>query len=435
MSEQATDLRRATASIRRHKFFVGLFLVLGVLSGGAYALLAPPAYVGTALVVLPDDPVVMENEATEAVIATSDPVLSLAQPSISPAMSLGDLKNAITVGTQTPTVLSITAKTKKAADAVSAANAVAKAFVTYVGTANGPAGNVQAAVLQQAITATRGSVTVSFVLDLLIGTAAGALIAVLLVLGRDRGDRRLRERDAIADSIGVPVLAAVPASRLRDAADWTELLQEYRPEPVYAWRLRKALQALGLLGPGGGAEHNAPVAVTVLSLAGDGAALALGPQLASYAASLGIPTALVVGPQEDDATTATLRVAARALATQPREKSAPLQVITSPEELRDWQRDSVLAVVVSVVDSQSPRLRFIVRPTVAVIAVSAGEAGAAQLARVAMSSAETGHDIVGILVANPDPADTTTGQVPHLTRPVQRLAPTRLTGNVTEIRR
>ena len=52
--------------------------------------------------------------------------------------------------------------------------------------------------------------------------------------------------------------------------------------------------------------------LAVLSLSSDRNALALGPQLAVFAASLGIPTALVVGPQQDANATATLRAACAA---------------------------------------------------------------------------------------------------------------------------
>ena len=45
----------------------------------------------------------------------------------------------------------------------------------------------------------------------------------------------------------------------------------------------------------------------VLSLSSDPRAIALGPQLAVFAASQGIPTALVIGPQQDATVTATLR--------------------------------------------------------------------------------------------------------------------------------
>ena len=75
------------------------------------------------------------------------------------------------------------------------------------------------------------------------------------------------------------------------------------------------------------------------------------------------------------------------------------------------------------------------RTTATVLGVSAGAATAEQLARVAVSAAIDGRDIIGILVANPEPDDQTTGQMPQLaSRPGTGL-PTRLNGMTTEIRR
>ena len=61
--------------------------------------------------------------------------------------------------------------------------------------------------------------------------------------------------------------------------------------------------------------------LAVLSLSSDPKALALGPQLAVFAASLGIPTALVIGPQQDANATATLRAACAAPPTVPSGRS------------------------------------------------------------------------------------------------------------------
>ena len=57
------------------------------------------------------------------------------------------------------------------------------------------------------------------------------------------------------------------------------------------------------------------------------------------------------------------------------------------------------------------------RASTTVLGVSAGAATAAQLVGVAVSAAADGRQIDGILVADPDPADHTTGRVPQLTRP------------------
>jgi len=74
------------------------------------------------------------------------------------------------------------------------------------------------------------------------------------------------------------------------------------------------------------------------------------------------------------------------------------------------------------------------RTTSTVLGVSAGAATADELARVAISAADDGRAIAGILVADPDPADRTTGRMPQLARPGQRRTPTRMNGTTTEIR-
>jgi hypothetical protein len=70
-----------------------------------------------------------------------------------------------------------------------------------------------------------------------------------------------------------------------------------------------------------------------------------------------------------------------------------------------------------------------------VLGVSAGAVTAEELARVAISAAADGRDIAGILVADPDPADNTTGRIPELARSGQRRMPNRVTGVPRQIRR
>jgi len=53
-----------------------------------------------------------------------------------------------------------------------------------------------------------------------------------------------------------------------------------------------------------------------------------------------------------------------------------------------------------------------------------------------MSAALDGREIAGILVADPEPEDRTTGRIPQLQGPThRRLLPTRLKGITTEIKR
>jgi hypothetical protein len=70
-----------------------------------------------------------------------------------------------------------------------------------------------------------------------------------------------------------------------------------------------------------------------------------------------------------------------------------------------------------------------------VVGVSAGAATAEQLARAAVVAAGDGRDITGILVADPEATDQTTGRVPRLARPARSRLPNRLRGIATEIKR
>ena len=78
-------------------------------------------------------------------------------------------------------------------------------------------------------------------------------------------------------------------------------------------------------------------------------------------------------------------------------------------------RTATLTVVVAVVDGRTARrCPTTMRTTATVLGVSAGAATAEQLARVAVVAAADGREISGILVADPEPTDRTTGLIQQL---------------------
>jgi capsular polysaccharide biosynthesis protein len=483
MSQPQRGPRRPLQIVRRHKLLVGIMAVLGLLLGGGYAAFAPVSVTSTALVLLTQtgqngssapgstgpDPYMV----TQEVIAKSTPVLMAALPAARPAMSLTELRRAISIGSEATYIISVTAKEKTGAEAAATANAVAASYIGYVSSAASPDGRVQAQLFQSATPsgAVQGRVKqlVGNVIYVPLGALLGALIGAAVAVAVNRRDRRLRKRDEIANSIRVPVLASFPVDQPVSAANWTRLLAEYEPGAQTALQLRNAIKHLETAAADASPDHeHGSWSVTVLSLSSDPRALALGPQLAVYAAAQGISTALVIGPQQDTKVTAALRAAcatpptssaASAASGSPGSPAAPgspgspaasgshasptsserpgrLELIVSDSGTgTDVPRDVTLAVVVAVVDGRNPQVPATTRTSATLLGVSAGAATADQLARVAISAVSGGREITGILVADPDSDDKTTGRLPQLIRRAPRVMPTRVSRIATEVRR
>lgn len=462
MSQQAMDLRRPVQIVRRHRVVVGIVAVLGLFLGVAYAVLNPPPVKSTALVVLPqavqnaqtsggngsDGAAVATGPdsymTTQVAIAGSNPVLSAALPHVHPAMSLNALHNEVQVTSPTYGILAISARGKTAAQAEATANAIAQSYIAYVGPGS-PVGHVQAHVFASATSATGTSPIKQLVVYALLGAVLGTLIGIIAALVISRKDRRLFQRDEIANSIGVPVLASIPVAHPSDAADWTRLLEDYKPAAVHAWQLRMAMQQLGMAGqPQGHSPYNGEgfwgsgygdrSSLLVLSLSTDPGALALGPQLAVFASSLGIPTALVIGPQQDMNAAVTLRAAGAAPSASSK-RSSLLRVIVSDDNNVDLSSDTTLTVIIEVIDGQSLEMPDTMRTTATVIGVSAAAATAEQLAQAAGAAAGDGREIAGILVADPESTDRTSGRIPQPVQPTRHRRSGRPQAMTTEIRR
>jgi capsular polysaccharide biosynthesis protein len=459
MSE-TLDLRRSIRVVRRHKLLMGVAVALGVLACGAYAVLKPSMVTSTALVLLSPSGQAAQSAAavagnggpdpytqTQEVIAKSGPVLEGALRHIHPAMSLNELRDDVTIGSQTPFIISVSVQARDAADAAANADAIARSYVAYIGASSNPGGAVQAQLLQSAPRGTGSGLikrAITYAIFALLGAVFGAIIGIIIALAVDRSDRRLRSRDEIANSIGVPVLASFPVGHPSDPGGWTRLLENYKPGAMHALQLRKALQQLEMAAEVNFGRSSGRRSFTVLSLSTDPGALALGPQLAAFAAAQGIHTTLIVA-QQDAAVTASLRTACAGPPASPK-WPGNLRVLVSDGDVEraanadaegdaGVQWDATLAVIVGVVDGRNPQIPDTMRTTTTLLGVSAGVATADQLARVAVSADSGDREITGILVADPDSADATTGRLPHLGRRAGRRPPTRVTGIATEIRR
>ena len=427
MSEQALDMRRSLRIVRRHKRIVIIAAALGLLAGAAYTVVRPPMLASQMQVMLPTG--VGKYIATQVVIADSDPVLSAAGQGLSPPQSVEALRKRVQTKSLTQNIIEFSAEGATAVQARNTASAVVSSYIDYVNTQLTPGGYMQARLISTQ-PATGTPLPSRLLVTGGLGALLGALIGAVIALAIGRSDRRLRERDEIADTIGVPVLASIPVAHPSDVVGWTKLLEEYKPGAVPAWSLRKALQHLGLTDLKGGNGGS----LAVLSLSSDSGALALGPQLAVFAASLGIRTELMIGPQQDANSTATLRAACAGVGSAQPGWSRYLQVTVRDEDNAREHPSVALTVLIAVVDERDPRVADRMRTSAAVLAVSAGVATAEELARVAVSAADSGRQIVGILVADPDPADSTTGRIPQPGRTAGARAPSHLTGIPTETR-
>lgn len=424
MSERSLDLRRSWHIVRRHWLPVGVMAALGLIAGAGYTAFNPPTYASSALVVLPTS---AHDIATQVVVAGSDPVLAGALHNSDLGGSLQTLRQHVRVTEVTPHILSVDATARTVPTAERTANSVAASYVSYVQT-NGSGGVAAANLFQPAVDARGTPLVAMLAIACGIGALAGALVGALCVLARFRGDRRLWRRDDIADAVGAPVLASFPVWRPTSAADWARLIGSYNPAVAQAWKARNALYYLGLLDViSGQTPGKDGFSVTVLSLAADRRALAVGPQLAVSAAAQGVATTLVVGPQPHAGNTAALR---SAVASDPPKRSG-LKVAAADDGVPDPSPGGSLTVVVSVVDPTSQPVRTS-RTSATLLGVAAGSVTAEQLAIVASRAAAHGHAIDGVIVADPEPADSTTGRLPQVTRSARNLIPNRLSSVRTE---
>ena len=307
MTGQALNLTKSAMIVWRHKIVAGTLIALGLVGNTALTLAQPEVYTSSALVMV--SPAV--NLSNQAVVVTSVPVLSRVLLNAGLGLSYHTLLSRVQAAPAGYITLSISAEGDTAQQAERTASAVTRSYLAYVTSTANPVGRQPAELLQQAATAVAKPRTTRVAEAAGFGLLGGVLVALIAVLAIWRDDPRLRTRDDIADSIGVPVLASARARSPGDAVGWAKLLEHYQPDAADVWSLKHTLRRLGILpgsGRGGGGS------AVVLSLSGDDDALALGPQLAAFAAAEGIPTALAIGQVQHTKAAAALRAACVAAA-------------------------------------------------------------------------------------------------------------------------
>jgi hypothetical protein len=206
-------------------------------------------------------------------------------------------------------------------------------------------------------------------------------------------------------------------------AGWSTLLETYEAPPVESWAFRQLLRGLvptdhkGGLRGAGKVDH--PRSLTVLSLSGDERGLAIGPQLAAFASSVGLATHLD--------TTAGHESAAALWAACAAEPESALRPGLYVGKLPKGQAID-LTITSVVLERGHPELGNAPTRAAILLAVAAGTATEEELARVAVAVDDAGHRIDGIAVADPDQTDHTTGRHTMDERTLQLALPTRLTG-------
>jgi hypothetical protein len=343
-----------------------------------------------------------------------------------------------------------------------------------------PGGASATQIIQPAAPATGPSLLRRLVTSTFIGALLAAAGAALVLLIQRRRDPRVHARDDLADAVGSSVLADVRSRPQQSVAEWLAFFETYEASAVEAWAFRRVLRALvsppdsrdparpGTRRIPWQVEH--PRSLTVIALSGDQRGVAVGPQLAVFAASLGIATRFIVATGHDGA--AALRGACATdrssqlrtglvleagtegaafaqngspgpvgdtlggsvnglVVNQPGETAQDTaretQPAVEPQEVRT-QRSVDLTIVLAIVDRKEPTPRAVSATAVTVLAISPGVGTREELARLAVAVDDGGRRIDGIVVADPDPSDRTTGRRTLDQRALQAPLPVRMTG-------
>jgi len=286
-----------------------------------------------------------------------------------------------------------------------------------------------AQVIESSTPARRSDLLLWNAIALVLGAAMFFVGTTIVLIALRRRDRRLRTRDEVADALGSAVIGSLRTRPQRTAAGWIALMENYEPSVTDAWSLRQALDHVGLgdlttqagqTGSDKGSRNVRARVVTLITLSDDPRGLAVGPQLASHAAALGLRTRLLAGQGHESS--AALWAACSSL-----RRADEVRPRLRVDSRRRRSRDDLVVEMV-VVDRRHPQFVGLDRNAVTLLSVSANSATAEDLARSAVAAYEAGGRISGVLVADPDSLDRTTGRLLLQQRSEQAPLPIRTTG-------
>lgn len=343
---------------------------------------------------------------TQVQLASSDVVLVIASQNLHPPLATSTLQKRLVVTAPTDDILVFEGRADSANQAIDIANATADAYRVYsssnnaflkpgtAGQATAPPADTAIKVISPATTAAT-SRTKSYVTRILGGALGGVLLGLALVLRRNSRDRRLRTRSDIAAAAGSPVVASIATRAPGKPSEWLALLEDYQPRPDERWSLRRLLRDLMH------ASEAESAHVVIVSLRHDLRALAVAPQLASFAASSGVATALVVSGQH--AELAALRQAREVANASDALDRPNLSIVdTAPDPARDDALELVVSIL--VVDPAAITISGSADST-ALLAVTAGAAAHEEIASVAAAAAGGDSPLAGVIVVDSDAAD------------------------------
>jgi len=183
MSQSAPDLRSSRPIFWRSGILILAAVTASLLAGVVTAAFSPAMVTSTALVALPATTL---TAAAAVPIATSDPVLAGALPSLSPGTSVATVRGEVQVSSPGPDVVSVTARAGTAAQAEATANAVAESYIGYAGSAGSPAGHMPAIMLQPAMSGSGSAGLMRLLVGAMLGLAAGVLTGVIAAVAYRR---------------------------------------------------------------------------------------------------------------------------------------------------------------------------------------------------------------------------------------------------------